>query len=67
MQLREDRHHTGYTIVASTQPQDKLEDRRSQNNKMSTNLWKKDSSKGRNREKEKTREKNQSNKKTGQK
>ena len=33
---------------------------------MSTNLWKKDSSKGRNREKEKTREKNQSNKKTGQ-
>ena len=51
MQLGENRYHTGDAIVASTQPQDKLGDRRSQNDKISTNLWKEGSGKGRNREK----------------
>ena len=51
MQLGENRYYTRDTIVANTQSQDKLGDKRSQNDKISTNLWKEDSSKGRNREK----------------
>ena len=58
MQLGENRDHTGDTMVASTQLQDKLGDKRSQNDKMSTNLWRKGSGKVRNREKKEDWEEN---------
>ena len=41
MQSRKNRHYTRDAIVASTQPRNKLENRRSQNDKVPTIVWKK--------------------------
>ena len=46
MQSRKNRHYIGDAMVASTQPRDKLGDWRSQDNEMSTTVWKEYEAKG---------------------
>ena len=45
MQSGKNKYHIGHTMVTGIQSRDKLGDRRGQNDKMSTNLWEKFSSK----------------------